>query len=83
MHKFTVRALTNCEMFLLTIEDLEKMKMEFPEYYIALFNGAFSRLQKELLIKFESIKREEAKLVDSKNRLRAIFLQDSNLSAFR
>jgi hypothetical protein len=40
-HKFTVRCLANCEMFILTIEDLEKMKMEFPEYYIELFNGAF------------------------------------------
>jgi len=31
-------------MFSLSIEDLEKMKMEFPEYYVQLFDGAFKRL---------------------------------------
>ena len=37
MRRFTVRALVNCEMFTLTIEELEKMKLEFPEMYIELF----------------------------------------------
>jgi hypothetical protein len=31
-------------MFILTIEELEKMKMEFPELYVELFIGAFERL---------------------------------------
>jgi hypothetical protein len=37
MRRFTVQALVNCEMFTLTIEELEKMKLEFPEMYIELF----------------------------------------------
>jgi len=39
MRRFTVRALVNCEMFTLTIEELEKMKLEFPEMFIELFEG--------------------------------------------
>jgi hypothetical protein len=31
-------------MLILTIEELEKMKMEFPEYYEELFKGAYQRL---------------------------------------
>lgn len=44
VRKFTVRAHDNCEMLILTIEELEKMKMEFPEYYEELFKGAYQRL---------------------------------------
>lgn len=44
VRRFTVRALQNCEMFILTIEELEKMKMEFPELYVELFTGAYERL---------------------------------------
>ncbi len=57
VRRFTVRALQNCEMFILTIEELEKMKMEFPELYVELFTGAYERLQRELLLKLETIKR--------------------------
>jgi hypothetical protein len=44
VRRFTVRALQNLEMFILTLEDLEKMKMEFPELYIEFFTGAYDRL---------------------------------------
>ncbi len=44
IRRFTLCALTNCEMFVLTIEELEKMKIEFPEMFIELFNGAHRKL---------------------------------------
>ena len=59
VRRFTVRALQNCEMFSLTIEELEKMKMEFPEYYVEMFTRASERLKKELLLKLETIKRQD------------------------
>jgi hypothetical protein len=76
VRRFTVRALQNCEMFILTIEELEKMKMEFPEFYVELFTGAYERLQKELLLKLENIKRQEANLTkksDVRSRFAALF----------
>lgn len=76
VRRFTVRALQNLEMFILTIEELEKMKMEFPELYVELFTGAYERLQRELLLKLETIKRQEAKLTvksDVRSRFAALF----------
>jgi hypothetical protein len=76
IRRFTVRALQNLEMFILTIEDLEKMKMEFPELYVEFFDKAYDRLKRELLLKLESIKREEAKLTvksDVRSRFAALF----------
>jgi hypothetical protein len=46
VRRFTVRAIKNCEMFSLTIEELEKMKMEFPELYVEMFTGAYARLKR-------------------------------------
>ena len=57
VRRFTVRAIKNCEMFSLTIEELEKMKMEFPELYVEMFTGAYERLKRELLLKLDTIKR--------------------------
>ena len=31
MRKFTVQALLNCDLLTLTLEDLEKMNVEFPD----------------------------------------------------
>ena len=45
IRKFTVRAINNCEMFTLTIEELEKMKMEFPEIFVEMFKDAFNVLR--------------------------------------
>ena len=76
VRRFTVRALQTCEMFILTIEELEKMKMEFPEHYVEMFTGAYDRLKKELLLKLETIKRQEAKLnlkSDVRSRFAALF----------
>jgi hypothetical protein len=54
---FTIQAVENCEMFTLKIEDLEKMRIEFPECFLDLFKDANERLQKELILKYEVIKR--------------------------
>jgi len=63
-------------MFILTIDELEKMKMEFPELYVELFVGAYDRLQKELLLKLDVIKRMETKIPgksDARSRFAALF----------
>jgi len=33
VRRFTVMAVENCDMFILRIDDLEKLKIEFPEMY--------------------------------------------------
>jgi hypothetical protein len=63
-------------MFILRIDDLEKMKMEFPDMYVDLFEGAHERLQRELLMKLDVIKRCEAAAdvkSDIRSRLAVIF----------
>jgi hypothetical protein len=62
VRRFTVYSLDNCEMLILTIDELEKMRLEFPDIYSDLFKGAYERLQRELIIKLEIIKKEEAKM---------------------
>ena len=54
--RFTVQALINCELLLLMIEDIDKMKIEFPEKFEHLFMNSYRRLKKELEIKIEAIK---------------------------
>jgi hypothetical protein len=44
-------------MLILTIDEMEKMRLEFPDMYDELFKGAFERLQKELILKMEIIKK--------------------------
>jgi hypothetical protein len=36
-----------CELLLLPIEDVDKMKIEFPEIFDELFMNAYRRLKKE------------------------------------
>jgi hypothetical protein len=45
---FTIQALVNCELLLLTIEDIHKMKIEFPDVFDDLFLNAFRHLKKSL-----------------------------------
>ena len=46
-------------MFIMRIDDLEKLKIEFPEMYQELFEGANDRLKCELLLKLEVINKCE------------------------
>lgn len=76
VRRFTVQAIENCEMFILRIDDLEKMKMEFPDMYVDLFEGSHERLQRELLMKLDVIKKcEDASDIktDIRSRLASIF----------
>lgn len=57
VRRFTVQALDNCEMLILTIDECEKMRLEFPDLYDDLFKGAYERLQRELILKLEIIKK--------------------------
>lgn len=59
VRRFTVQAVENCDMFILRIDDLEKLKFEFPEMYAELFDGANDRLKCELLLKLEVINKCE------------------------
>lgn len=42
--RFTAQAIDNLEMLILTIDELEKMRLEFPEQYTDLFKGSYERL---------------------------------------
>ena len=59
VRRFTVQAIENCEMQVLRIDDLEKMKMEFPDQFADMFVGAHERLQKELILKVDVIRKCE------------------------
>lgn len=76
VRRFTVQAIENCETFVLRIDDLEKMKMEFPDMFVELFEGAHEKLQKELLTKLDVIKKCEAQSeakTDLRSKLATIF----------
>lgn len=55
VRRFTVQAIENCDMFIFRIDDLEKLKFEFPDMYKELFQGSNDRLKCELLLKLEVI----------------------------
>jgi len=44
-------------MYILRLDDLEKLRIEFPEMFSELFEGANDRLKCELLLKLEVIKK--------------------------
>lgn len=47
------------ELLAMTVKDLLKMKLEFPYAFNELFTGVKERLNRELLIKLELIRRAE------------------------
>jgi hypothetical protein len=36
---FTCKAIDNCELLNLSVSDLDKMRMEFPDHYKALYSS--------------------------------------------
>ena len=52
--KFTVQSILNCELLTLPIEELEKMKIEFPEIFEELFTNSYRRLKRELQLKLDA-----------------------------
>ncbi len=55
LRMFSVQALTNCDLLILSLHELEKIKIEFLDIFIELFTTALLRQKKELKIKDKSI----------------------------
>lgn len=73
--RFTVQSFVNCELLIIQIVDLLKMKLEFPSAFNELVTGAKSSLKKELMLKLEIIRisqLEEGEKQDT-NHVRAKF----------
>jgi len=54
--RFTAQSFVNCELLTIQMEDLLKMKLEFPIAFGDLLSGAKSSLKKELMLKLEIIR---------------------------
>lgn len=78
IRKFTVQAQENCDLLTLTLEDLDKMNVEFPDICQQLINDAVERIHKETTLKVEAVREcemEQAKQKsDLRSKLSAIFL---------
>ena len=72
LRRFTLQAVENCDTYILRLDDLEKLRFEFPEMFSELFLGANDRLKCELLLKLEVINKCEAS-VDGNVDIRARF----------
>ena len=57
--RFTVQAFDCCELLGISINDLIKMKLEFPKYFNELFKDSRDILRKNLTLKFELTKHSE------------------------
>ncbi|TNV86814.1 hypothetical protein FGO68_gene1058 [Halteria grandinella] len=55
IRSFTVLSIIQCELLILTIDDLEKMKVEFPDVFIDLFINAYERLNYQCTLRNEAI----------------------------
>jgi hypothetical protein len=57
--RFTVQAFANCDLLALSVKDILKMKLEFPNAFSDIFNDVRLQLKKDLLLKLEVIKQGE------------------------
>jgi hypothetical protein len=75
---FTTKAIDNCDMMTLSMDDLEKMKLEYPDVFFEMLQDASEKLEDHIERKIdESSKREieKAKLKsDLNSKLSAVFL---------
>ena len=65
--RFTVQSFVNCELLIILIADLLKMKLEFPSAFNELVTGAKSSLKKELMLKLEIMRISELEEGEKKN----------------
>jgi CRP-like cAMP-binding protein len=72
---FTVRAQDSCDILTLSMDDLEKMMLEFPDVYYELMNDASETLTKHEQIKMEEMQRIEIEKAKQKSQL------NSNISS--
>ena len=56
MRRFTLQALDSCDLLTLSVSDLDKLRIEFPDVYEELFNDANARINRELKMKKTQIK---------------------------
>ena len=59
IRRFTVQAIVSCELLILTIDDLERIKADFPDVFTELFETSFERLNFELSLREEAIELHE------------------------
>ncbi|CDW80054.1 cation channel family protein [Stylonychia lemnae] len=57
--RFTIQAVKNCDLHLLSLDNIDKIKIEFPEVFDDLFNNSVKMLQKILKLKIDAIKQCE------------------------
>ncbi len=51
MRRFTTKAIENCDMMTLSMDDLEKMKLEYPEVFFEMLQDASEQLEEHIQIK--------------------------------
>ena len=56
LRRFTVQAAENCDLLGLTLSDLLKMKLEFPEQFKEISESAVKNLKSELMLKLSLIR---------------------------
>ena len=75
---FTVQAQENCDLLTMTLEDLDKMNVEFPLIAKELMDDAAEKLNKEVGTKINAIREQELLLAkkssDLKSKFSAAFL---------
>ena len=59
LRRFTVQAAENCDLLGLSLSDLLKMKLEFPEQFKEISDSALINLQSELTLKLSLIQTAE------------------------
>ncbi|CDW89496.1 cation channel family protein [Stylonychia lemnae] len=65
---FTVQALNSCEVLMMSIQDLDKMKVEYPDIFDELFLKQLKLLSKCLRLKDEAIEELQRKEQEEKER---------------
>jgi hypothetical protein len=59
LRRFTIQALDNCDLLVVPINELIKMKFEFPKYFNELFKNAKEKLRRDFIDKVEAIQDNE------------------------
>jgi hypothetical protein len=59
IRRFTVQAFESVDLLVIPINDLLKMKLEFPKYFNEMFRGTKEKLRRDLIQKIEIIKNHE------------------------
>ena len=77
LRRFTVQAIENCELLAISIMDLLKMKLEFPQAFLQIVESGKNALKKELMCKLQVIRigevEEEKNTHVPRNHIRTAF----------